>query len=212
MLSSRLNLRRLCPEQSQKAVKASEYILLPQDICPELKIAGASADKTFATPDEALNSYATDLENATQQLKEFKDSGKPLDAISFVFSELYSPFIGGKLQIVDVNCKDELGNNIAIEMQSAPMTGDRLDNNFLNQTCRSVRCVSRLCASSPAALQGKPYKAVPKACLVNFRGFTVFQRDETKSQDPENLCGRLSPAGAARHRLSEDHNILAPKA
>jgi hypothetical protein len=64
-------------------VKASEPILLPQDIFPELKIAGASADKTFATPDEALNSYGKDLELATQQLKEYTASGKPLDAISY---------------------------------------------------------------------------------------------------------------------------------
>jgi hypothetical protein len=134
-------------------------------------------------------------------LKEYKASGKPLDTISFVPSELYPSFFGGKLQIVDVHCQDARGNNIAIEMQSVPMSGDRLDNNFLNQTCRSVHCVSRLYASSPAELQGKPYKDVPKAYLINFCDFIMYPHDEIKSQDPEDPCNRFNFINTASYRF-----------
>jgi hypothetical protein len=111
---------------------------------------------------------------------------------------------------VDVNCKDKLGNNIAIEKQSAPMTGDRLDNNFLNQTCCSVHCVSRLCASSSAALQGKPYKAVPKANLVNFCDFIMYPHDEIKSQDPEDPCNRFNYINTASYRFRSGSQYSDP--
>ncbi|GHV36498.1 hypothetical protein FACS18949_15960 [Clostridia bacterium] len=98
--------------------------------------------------------------------------GLNVESVAVHNSELPVSSSLDKQERFDVNCVIDTGEQIEIELQATPMTGDNRDNEHIIIKMRSVYYLCDLHSSQPA--RGVPYGDLVRSYQITFCGYTVF--------------------------------------
>ncbi|MDR2198144.1 MAG: Rpn family recombination-promoting nuclease/putative transposase [Deltaproteobacteria bacterium] len=169
----------------------SLLLLIIQALFPELRVKSVQTSPNFETIEESVNSVKKRIMKGLQTLNAESESPntKTSPSVTVRNPTLLPQSIGDKTQIVDVHCVLENGDEVGIEMQSAPMREDNQSTLHKNLMNRAIHAVCRMYAfhdRTDKRAAGEQYSRLTRAMCVVFCDFILFPTNTNNFQDEDH--------------------------